>query len=96
MKTRFALTGFAAAAAMTAGIGTASAMADKLNAVTSLDQNNVLVVSFKTNYLNPANERFKGKIEIKYLGGQEIVPPRKAVTALRRGQFNVLHSPTAY
>ena len=56
----------------------------------------MLVVSFKTNYLNPANERFKGKIEIKYLGGQEIVPPRKAVTALRRGQFNVLHSPTAY
>jgi TRAP-type C4-dicarboxylate transport system substrate-binding protein len=96
MKTRFALTGFAAAAAVTAGIGSAAAMVDKLNAVTSLDQNNVLVVSFKTNYLNPANERFKGKIEIKYLGGQEIVPPRKAVTALRRGQFNVLHSPTAY
>ena len=96
MKVRFALTGFAAAAAMTAGIGSAAAMTDKLNAVTSLDQNNVLVVSFKTNYLKPANEKFKGKIEIKYLGGQEIVPPRKAVTALRRGQFNVLHSPTAY
>ncbi|MDE0386679.1 MAG: TRAP transporter substrate-binding protein DctP [Defluviicoccus sp.] len=96
MKTGFALTALAAATAVAAGAGTAAAMTDKLNAVTSLDQNNALVRSFKANYLNPLNEKLKGKVEIKYLGGQEIVPPRKAVTALRRGQFNVLHSPTAY
>ena len=96
MKTRFVPTGIAVTAALAAGIGSAAAMTDKLNAVTSLDQNNALVRSFKANFLNPANEKLKGKVEIKYLGGQEIVPPRKAVTALRRGQFNVLHSPTAY
>jgi len=33
---------------------------------------------------------------VKYLGGQEIVPPRKAAAALKRGQFNVLSAPTAY
>jgi TRAP-type C4-dicarboxylate transport system substrate-binding protein len=35
-------------------------------------------------------------IQVKYLGGQEIVPPRKAAAALKRGQFNVLSAPTAY
>ena len=96
MNTRFALSAFAAAVAVTAGAGTASAMADKFTAVGSLTQNNQILVSFRENFLKVANERFKGKIEIKFLGGQEIVPPRKAVSALKRGQFNVLHSPTAY
>jgi len=30
------------------------------------------------------------------LGGQEVVPPRKAANALKRGQFDLLHAPTAY
>ena len=67
-----------------------------LSSVTSLDQNNLLVVSFRTNYVTPVNAKLKGSLKIKYLGGQEIVPPRKAVTALRRRQFDILHSPTAY
>jgi TRAP-type C4-dicarboxylate transport system substrate-binding protein len=114
MKTRIALTGLAAASAIAAGIGTASAMVDTLTAVGTLTQGNQIQISFRENFMKPANERFKGKIEIKFLGGQEIVPPRKAallaanqgpralrangawVTALRRGQFSVLHSPTAY
>ena len=96
MKTRLALTGLAAAAAMVAGTGTAAAMADKLTAAASLLQTNVLVISFKTNFLKPAEERLKGKVEIKFLGGQEIVPPRKAANALKRGQFSMLHSPTSY
>ncbi len=81
--------------AAAASVQTASAK-DQLSAVTSLDQNNVLVVSFRTNYVKPVNEKLKGSLAIKYLGGQEIVPPRKAVTALRRQQFDMLHSPTAY
>ena len=96
MKTRYALTALAAAAAMTAGAGTASAMADKLTAVGSLTQSNLLLISFKTNFMKPVNEKLKGMVEIKFLGGQEIVPPRKAVNALKRNQFNMLHSPTAY
>ena len=96
MKTRIAVTGLAAASAIAAGIGTASAMVDTLTAVGTLTQGNQIQISFRENFMKPANERFKGKIEIKFLGGQEIVPPRKAVTALRRGQFSVLHSPTAY
>jgi TRAP-type mannitol/chloroaromatic compound transport system substrate-binding protein len=81
---------------MVAGTGTAAAMADKLTAAASLLQTNVLVISFKTNFLKPAEERLKGKVEIKFLGGQEIVPPRKAANALKRGQFSMLHSPTSY
>ena len=96
MKARYALTTAAAVAAMTAAAGTATAMTDKLTAVGSLTQSNFIQISFRENFLKVANERFKGKIEIKFLGGQEIVPPRKAVTALKRGQFNILHSPTAY
>ena len=35
-------------------------------------------------------------LQLKYLGGQEIVPPRKAAAALKRGQFDFLSCPTAY
>ncbi len=86
----------AAAAALLAAAAAQPAAANELSSVTSLDQNNALVVSFRTNYVKPVNEALKGSLSIKYLGGQEIVPPRKAVTALRRGQFDILHSPTAY
>ncbi len=96
MKT-YGLTATLAAVSLAAAASVQTASAeDQLSAVTSLDQNNVLVVSFRTNYVKPANAMLKGSINIKYLGGQEIVPPRKAVTALRRQQFDVLHSPTAY
>ena len=33
---------------------------------------------------------------MKYDGGQEVVPPRKAANALKRGQFDALSAPTAY
>ena len=69
---------------------TAAVAETKLTSVTSLDQNNVLVRSFKANYLGPVNAQLKGDLSIKYLGGQEIVPPRKAVTALKRGQSVLL------
>jgi len=93
----FGLTTTLAAVSLAAVASTQTAAAmSKLSAVTSLDRNNVLSQSFRANYLKPVNEKLKGAVNINYLGGQEIVPPRKAVTALRRNQFNVLHSPTAY
>lgn len=68
---------------------------DALNAVTSLQPTNTLSRSFLTTFVAPLND-MKAGITVRYIGGQEIVPPRKAANALKRGQFDMLHSPTAY
>jgi TRAP-type C4-dicarboxylate transport system substrate-binding protein len=87
----------AVAAAVAASVAMSASAAEKtLKSVTSLQQTNVLTKSFRAKFEAPLNQSAKGVLQVKYLGGQEIVPPRKAVTALRRGQFDILHSPTAY
>ena len=85
-------TGFAALAAA-ATLAAVPAAAKDLGAVTALQQTNTLAKSFLTNFLAPANEM---GVRINNLGGQEVVPPRKAANALKRGQFDVLSCPTAY
>ncbi len=74
----------------------ASAAEVTLNAVTALQQTNTLSKSFFANFMKPLNTRGKGIVQIKYLGGQDVVHPTKAAAALKRGQFEMLHSPTAY
>ncbi|MGB0629139.1 MAG: TRAP transporter substrate-binding protein DctP [Alphaproteobacteria bacterium] len=84
------------AVAATAALAISPASArDSLNAVTSLQQTNTIARSFLTTFVAPVNAA-KGPISINYVGGQEVVPPRKASNALKRGQFDVLCSPTAY
>ena len=70
--------------------------ADTLNAVTALQTNNAMSQSFLTTFVAPLNKKAAGKLSINYVGGQEVVPPRKAANALKRGQFDMLHAPTAY
>ncbi len=83
-----------AASALTAAVlAFSSAGAKELSAVTALQQTNTLAKSFLRNFLEPAQR--KGLV-VRYIGGQEVVPPRKAANALRRGQFDLLSSPTAY
>jgi TRAP-type C4-dicarboxylate transport system substrate-binding protein len=83
--------------ALAAAVVASSASAkDTLTAVTALQTNNAMSQSFLTTFMGPLNKQGAGKIKIKYLGGQEVVPPRKAANALKRGQFDMLHSPTAY
>lgn len=84
------------AAAAVAALGTASAAAKDMRAVTSLQQTNTLTKSFLQTMVGPHNKAAGGTLKIVYIGGQEIVPPRKAANALKRGQFDMLHSPTAY
>ena len=87
------------AVAAVAAVGITSAATAKertINAVTSLQQTNVLAKAFLQKFVAVANKAGKGVLQIKYLGGQEIVPPRKAASALKRGQFDMLSSPTAY
>lgn len=86
--------GLAAAAA--AWAVTAPAAAQELQAVTSLQQTNTLTKSFLETMVKPHNAANGALVRINYKGGQEIVPPRKAANALKRGQFDMLHSPTAY
>jgi TRAP-type transport system periplasmic protein len=68
----------------------------KLKAVSGLQQTNTLTKSFLETFVKPLNARGKGVAQINYLGGQDVVPPRKAGKALQRGQFDMLHSPTSY
>ncbi len=93
MKARIAFGTIAAGALLASG---AIAAERTLTSVTALQQTNILAKSFLTTFVGQANALGKGVIQVKYLGGQEIVPPRKAAAALKRGQFNVLSAPTAY
>jgi TRAP-type C4-dicarboxylate transport system substrate-binding protein len=67
-----------------------------ITTVTALQQTNILAKSYLKNFVGAVNAQGKGMLKIKYLGGQEVVPPRKAASALKRGQFNFLSCPTAY
>lgn len=86
----------AVATTMAAPAVTAVAAEVTLTAVTGLQRSNPLAKSFLDNYMAVLNKRGKGVVQIKYLGGQDVVPPRKGAAALKRGQFDMLHSPTAY
>ncbi|MEX2455484.1 MAG: TRAP transporter substrate-binding protein DctP [Rhodospirillaceae bacterium] len=67
---------------------------DTLTAVTGLERTNVLSESFISQFADKVTQ--SGAATISYLGGQEVVPPDKAAGALRRGQFDMLHSPSSY
>lgn len=72
-----------------------AAARDSLNAVTALQQTNTIARSFLITFVDTLNKK-SGPITINNVGGQEVVPPRKAANALKRGQFDVLCAPTAY
>ena len=67
-----------------------------LTSVTALQTTNVNAKAFIETFVKVVNETGKGILQIKYLGGQEVVPPSKAAAAVKRGQFDLLSSPTAY
>ena len=68
----------------------------RMTAITGLPTNLELAQSFIKNFIGAVNAKHKDVLTIRYVGGPEVVPPRKAGDALRRGQFDMLHSPTAY
>jgi TRAP-type C4-dicarboxylate transport system substrate-binding protein len=81
--------GAIAASAMALASSSAFAAERTLSTVTALQQTNILAKSYIKTFIAEANANGKGIIQVKYLGGQEIVPPRKAAAALKR-------CPTAY
>ena len=84
-----------ASAAVLIAFGGQAIAETTLKAVSSLQSTNTLTKSWLTNYMKVLNAS-NSSVKIKYLGGQEIVPPRKAAGALKRGVFDILNSPTAY
>lgn len=89
-------TGFGVAVA-SAVFALSPAMAkDTLTAVTALQTNNTMSQSFLTTFAGVVNKEGNGLVKISYIGGQEVVPPDKAAGALKRGQFDMLHSPSSY
>ena len=90
--------GFGTVAVITGALMATSSIAAErtLSTVTALQQTNILAKSYLKTFVGEANALGKGTIQMKYLGGQEVVPPRKAASALKRGQFDVLSAPTAY
>ncbi len=87
--------GIAAAIAVVGLAVSAQAAETTITAVNALQITNTQTQSFLKTLLAPVNAHGKGIVQIKFLGAQEIVPPRKAAKALKRGQFGMLGSPTA-
>jgi TRAP-type C4-dicarboxylate transport system substrate-binding protein len=94
----FVKTGMGAIAVAAAAVISTSPVAAEttLTTVTALQQTNILAKSYIKKFIGAVNAHGKGNVQMKYLGGQEVVPPRKAASALKRGQFDVLSAPTAY
>jgi len=88
--------GIVAAAAISVTATSSIAAQTTLKTVTALQQTNILAKSYLKTFVNEVNALGTGLIKIKNLGGQEVVPPRKAAAALKRGQFDILSCPTAY
>lgn len=89
-------TGIAVATAVAAMTSTASAAEVTLQAVTSLLANNPLTLSFFETFQKPLNAQCKDTLQIRYLGAHNVVPPRNAGKAVKRGQFDMLHGPVSY
>lgn len=67
-----------------------------LKTQTALPKHHDLSKSFLENFVKKLNEAGKGVVQINYLGGPEVTPVKKAAPALKRGVFDILHSPAAY
>lgn len=90
------LAAIAATGAVVAASGPTLAQERTLNAVTGLQQTNILAKAYLEKFVKVLNSVGDGVLKIKYVGGQEVVPPRKAAAAIKRGQFDMLSCPTAY
>lgn len=67
-----------------------------LKAQTALPTQHDLSKSFLALFVEKVNAVGKGVVQIKYVGGPEVTPAKKAAPALKRGVFDILHSPAAY
>lgn len=83
------------AAAVTVGTAQASAAEVQLRAVAGLSPRSIVTQVF-LNWVEQVNKKGKGLVQIKFLGSSEITPIFKQAAALKRGLFDMLHTPGAF
>ncbi len=67
-----------------------------LRTQTALPKHHDLSKSFIKHFVEKLNAAGKGVVRIEYIGGPEVTPANKAADALKRGVFDLLHTPAAY
>ncbi|MDH3236320.1 MAG: TRAP transporter substrate-binding protein DctP [Alphaproteobacteria bacterium] len=96
MKSGNLLISAAAIAATTFLVLPAATAAEvELTAVTGVSGRSVVSQVF-LRWVKEVNQRGKGIVRIKYLGGPEITPPFQQAQALKRGLFHMLYAPGAF
>jgi TRAP-type C4-dicarboxylate transport system substrate-binding protein len=96
MRLTRTLTAWAAVAVLLGVSSVAGAEEAVLRTQTALPRNHDLSKSFLKNFVDRVNEVGKGVVRIDYKGGPEVTPVKQAASALKRGVFDILHSPAAY
>lgn len=70
--------------------------AQLLKASSALAKNREMTESYIKFFLGEINKRSHGALDAKFVGGPEVTPPRKQAAALKRGTFDITHSPSSY
>lgn len=76
-------------------LGPAMAKGKELKAVCFLPKNHP-IAAMTLEWVKRINDYCQGELEIKYMGGPEVIPGLEQVEALRKGVVQVTFSPTAY
>lgn len=81
-----------------AGLAAAAgaAPAAEFKAISALATNREMTQSFMRFFVGAVNEKGKGTVEIKFLGGPEVMPPDKQASAVGRGAMDMAHVPSSY
>jgi TRAP-type C4-dicarboxylate transport system substrate-binding protein len=88
------LSSIAAAAILVAA--PAAQAAKEFKVVTGLARNHDQIEIFFDHFLKPINADKASPFKLKYLGGTEITPRKQLGPAVKRGLFDILHSPSSY
>lgn len=70
--------------------------AEMLRGSSALAKNREMTEAYIKFFLGEITSRSNGALEAKFVGGPEVTPPRKQAAALKRGAFDITHSPSSY
>ena len=68
----------------------------ELKASSALNTSREMTQAYLKFFLGEINKQGKGLVQTKFVGGPEVTPPRKQAAALKRGAFDITHSPSSY
>jgi len=89
------IAGIAGAAALSLLSSQSIAAEATIRAVTAFPKTTKLSKSF-LRFVDKVNAEGKGVVQIKYLGGPEITPPREQPIAMKNGLFDMIYGPAGY